>query len=88
MTERKIAMTKSENRDAVEMHGCIVCARLFNVLAIYNPDGKFINCTVTSAGGHRVPDEHHPLVACDTHSAGEIEAAYQRWLSNRTQNAK
>jgi hypothetical protein len=62
----------SENKTVVEMHGCIVCARIFDILAIYTPDGRLVDCTVTSPGGHRVPDERRPLVACDTHSAGEL----------------
>ena len=63
------------------MHGCIVCGRIYNVFAIYTPDGRLVDCTVTSPGGHRVRDERRPLVACDTHAAGEIEAAYHRWQS-------
>ena len=74
-------MTQSENKNAVEMHGCIVCARTFNILAVYAPDGRLVDCVVTSAGGHCVPGERQPLVACDTHTAGEIEAAYKRWQS-------
>ena len=70
----------SENKNAVERHGCIVCARVFNILAVYTPDGRLVDCTVTSPGGHCVPDER-PLVACDTHSVAEIETAYQRWQS-------
>lgn len=61
------------------MHGCIVCAKTFNVLAVYTPDGKLLYCKVTSFGGHRVPDEQHLLVACDTHTPEDIEVAYQRW---------
>jgi hypothetical protein len=71
----------SENRNAVEMHGCIVCAKIFNMLAVYSPDGRLVDCAVTSPGGHCVPDERRPLVACDTHTAEEIEAAYKRWKS-------
>ena len=63
------------------MHGCIVCARTFNVLAVYTPDGRLVDCKVTSPGGHCVPGEQQPLAACDTHTAGEIETAYQRWKS-------
>lgn len=81
-------MTKSENRNTVEVHGCIVCGRLFNVLVIYNPEGKFLSCTLTSSGGHGIPDEHQPLVACDTHTAGEIDAAYKRWQSNLSQQSE
>jgi hypothetical protein len=61
------------------MHGCIVRARIFNILAVYTPDGRLVDCAVTSPGGHCVPDEQRPLVACDTHTAAEIETAYKRW---------
>jgi hypothetical protein len=75
----------SENKNAVEIHGCIVCARLFNILAVYTPNDKLVDYTVTSPGGHIVPDEHQPLVACDTHTPEEIDYAYKRWQSR---NAK
>jgi len=75
----------SENKTVVEMHGCIVCARIFNVLAVYDPDGRLVDYTVTSPGGHSVPDETRPLVACDTHTAGEIETAYERWKSRKVE---
>ena len=71
----------SENKNVVEIHGCIVCAKLFNILAVYTPDGRLLDCTVTSPGGHIVPDGRRPLVACDSHTEGEIEAAYKRWQS-------
>ncbi len=75
----------SENKSVVEVHGCIVCARIFNILAIYSPEGKLVDCTVTSPGGHCVPDERQPLVACDTHIAGEIETAYKKWKSRKVE---
>ena len=65
----------SDNKNAVEMHGCIVCARIYNILAIYTPDGGLVDCAV--------PDEQQPLVACDTHTVEEIEAAYKRWQSRK-----
>ena len=71
----------SENVNAVEMHGCIVCARIFNILAVYTPDGRLVDCAVTSPGGQCVLGERQPLVACDTHTAEEIETAYKRWQS-------
>jgi len=71
----------SENKNAVEIHGCLVCAKLFNMLSVYTPEGKLVGCAVTSPGGHCVPDEGLPLVACDTHTVVEIEAAYKRWQS-------
>ena len=73
----------SETKKSVEMHGCIVCARIFTVLAVYAPDGRLVDCAVTSPGGHCVPEETRPLVACDTHTAGEIETAYKRWKSRK-----
>jgi hypothetical protein len=71
----------SENRNAVELHGCIVCARLFNILVVYSPDNSLVGCTVTSPDGHIVPDRHQPLVARNTHTAKEVETAYKRWQS-------
>lgn len=69
----------SENKKVVERHGCIVCAKIFSVLAVYTPDDRLLDCAVTSFGGHLVPDEGQPLVACDIHTVDEIEAAHQRW---------
>lgn len=71
----------SENTNAVELHGCIVCARIFNVLVVYTPDEKLVNCAVTSPGGHCVKDERDPLVACDFHSQEAIESALIKWKS-------
>ena len=68
----------AENKKVTEIHGCIVCAKLFNVLAVYTPNGKLLDCTVTSPGGHIVPDKRQALVACDTHSAEEIKSAHNR----------
>jgi hypothetical protein len=73
----------SKNKNVVEMHGCIVCGRVFNIMAVYTPAGRLVDCTVTSPGGHCVPDEQRPLVACDTHTAGDIETAYKRWKSKK-----
>jgi hypothetical protein len=70
-------MSMSENKNVSEIHGCIVCAKLFTILAVYTPDGKLVDCTVTSPGGHIVPDKHQPLVACDSHTAEAIESAYK-----------
>jgi hypothetical protein len=70
-----------ENRKVIENHGCIVCAKLFNVLAVYAPDNRMMDCKVTGTGGHIVPDKRQPLVVCNTHSAEEIESAYKRWKS-------
>ena len=71
----------SENRNSTEFHGCIVCARLFDILAVYAPDGRLVGCTVTSPDGQIVPDKQRPLVACNTHTAEEIKTAYKKWQS-------
>jgi hypothetical protein len=65
----------SNNTNAVEQHGCIVCGKVYNLLVIYDPEGKLVDCSVTSPGGRRVRDEHWPLVACERHSEEEIDAA-------------
>lgn len=83
----KLASKKSDNKNVVEMHGCIVCARTFNILARYTPTGSFTDCVVTSPGGHCLPDEQQPLVSCDTHTADEIEAAYKRWKSRNEEES-
>jgi hypothetical protein len=73
----------SENKNVVERHGCLVCAKIFEMLAVYAPDGRLVACTVTSSGGHSVPDERQPLAVCDTHTAEEIETAHKKWRSAR-----
>ncbi|MGB8214091.1 MAG: hypothetical protein WCE68_11080 [Anaerolineales bacterium] len=65
----------SENTNVVEQHGCIVCAKIHTLLVVYAPDGHMVDCTVTSPGGRRVPDERRPLVACERHTQAEIEKA-------------
>jgi hypothetical protein len=84
----KREMSMSENKNVTEIHGCIVCAKLFNILAVYTPDGKLVDCTVTSPGGHIVPDEHRPLVACDTHTAEKIESVYKGRQSRMGKESK
>jgi hypothetical protein len=73
----------SENRTVVEIHGCVVCAKLYNILVVYTPEEKLLDCTVTSPGGHIVPDESRPLVVYDSHTKVEIESA-----TNRRQSSK
>lgn len=61
-----------------EMHGCIVCGKLYELYVVYDAGGKFIDCKVMSAGGKRVPNAQRPLVACDRHGEAEIAAAVKR----------
>jgi hypothetical protein len=76
----------SENKNVVESHGCIVCAGMFNLLVVYSADGRLLDCSVTSPGGHCVPDKPGPLVACDGHTVDEIETAYKRWQSRQDED--
>lgn len=75
----------SKNNNEVTVHGCIVCARLFEILAVYSQEGKLVGYTVTSPDGHIVPDVRRPLAACNTHTAAEVEAAYKRWQARSGQ---
>jgi hypothetical protein len=68
----------SDNSNKVESHGCIVCGKLYNLLVVYSPSGRMAACSVISHGGQLVPDEDRPLVACNQHSAHEIETAVER----------
>ena len=61
-----------------EMHGCVVCGKLYQLYVVYDAHDQFVDCKVMSAGGKRVPAPHHPLVACETHSEAQIEAALSR----------
>jgi hypothetical protein len=72
----------SETKTVVEIHSCIVCARLLNVLAVLTPEDRLLDCIVTSPGGHIVSDERRPLVACDSHTAEEITAYKKRKFQN------
>ncbi len=64
--------------NVVEQHGCIVCGKIHQLLVEYAPDGRLVDCTVTSPGGRRVLDMHWPLVACEKHRQSEIDAALAR----------
>jgi len=65
----------SETKAKGEMHGCIVCGKLYQLLIAYNSNGKYIGCKVMSAGGKEVKGAKRPLVACDRHTDEEIERA-------------
>jgi len=61
-----------------EMHGCIVCGKLYQLYVVHDANGKYIGSKVMSAGGKEVKSATRPLVACDKHTDQEIERAVQR----------
>jgi len=65
----------SEKYTKGESHGCIVCGKLYQVYVVHDAAGKFIDCKVMSAGAKRVPNARRPLVACETHTDAQINAA-------------
>ena len=68
----------TENKAKGEMHGCIVCGKLYQLYVIYDPAGNYLGSKVMSAGGKEVKDSPRPLVACDKHTDKEIERAIAR----------
>jgi succinate dehydrogenase/fumarate reductase-like Fe-S protein len=68
----------SENKAKGEMHGCIVCGKLYQLYVVYESNGKFIGSRVMSAGGKAVQDAGRPLVACERHTDEEIKKAVKR----------
>ncbi len=61
-----------------EMHGCIVCAKLYECYVVYDAQGNYIDMKVMTTGGRKVPDPRRPLVACDTHSDLDVKRAVDR----------
>jgi len=61
-----------------EMHGCIVCGKLYQLYVAYDQNGDFIGSKVMSAGGTEVRYANRPLVACETHSDEDIKRAVKR----------
>ena len=68
----------SETKAKGEMHGCIVCGKLYQLLVAYDSNGKYISSKVMSAGGKEVKGVNRPLVACEKHTDKEIERAVER----------
>lgn len=61
-----------------EMHGCIVCGKLYELYVVYSSEGSFVDARVMSAGGRSVPGAERPLVACERHTEAEIRRAVDR----------
>lgn len=68
----------SENHTTGEMHGCVVCGKLYQLYVVRDRAGKFVGCKVMTPGGRVVPDRTRPLVACETHSSKQVEDAVER----------
>jgi succinate dehydrogenase/fumarate reductase-like Fe-S protein len=67
-----------------EMHGCIVCGKLYQLYVVHDSNGNYIGSKVMSAGGREVVDAGRPLVACEKHSDEEIERAVKRVYGKQT----
>jgi hypothetical protein len=61
-----------------EMHGCVVCGKLYQLYVVRDGQNKYVDAKVMSEGGRLVRDAHRPLVACETHTNAEVEAAVAR----------
>ena len=61
-----------------ETHGCIVCAKLYQLYVVSDASGKFLDAKVMSLGGKLVSNAERPLVACEKHTDAEIESAVAR----------
>ena len=68
----------SEAKTKGEMHGCIVCGKLYHLYVVYDPQGKYVGSRVMSAGGKEVKGYGRPLVACERHTEAAIEKAADR----------
>jgi len=68
----------SDTKAKGEMHGCIVCGKLYQLLIAYDANGKYVGSKVMSAGGKEVKHPTRPLVACEKHSEEEITRAVNR----------
>ncbi|MBK9927555.1 MAG: hypothetical protein IPP66_19975 [Anaerolineales bacterium] len=68
-----------------EMHGCIVCGKLYQLYVAYDAKGSFIGSKVMSAGGKAVTSANRPLVACEKHTQEEIEKAISRVYGTKDQ---
>jgi len=68
----------AEKHTRGEMHGCIVCGKLYELYVVYDPNGRFMGSKVMSVGGKSVPHALRALVACEHHQKDEIGRAVER----------
>lgn len=61
-----------------EVHGCIVCGKLYHLYVVHDSEGNYMGSRVMSPGGREVKGAGRPLVACERHSESEVERAVER----------
>ena len=61
-----------------EIHGCIVCGKLYELYVVHDSEGNYIGSKVMTPGGKEVKSYGRPLVACEKHTPVEIERAAER----------
>jgi len=61
-----------------EMHGCVVCGKLYQLYVVTDASGKYMDAKVMSAGGKLVPHAQRPLVSCEAHTQEQVDLAVQR----------
>ncbi len=61
-----------------EVHGCIVCGKLYQLYAVHDAQGNYIGSRIMTPGGREVQGYGRPLVACEKHSAEEVGRAAER----------
>ena len=73
----------SERTSRNETHGCIVCGKLHQMLVVYEANGRLFDFKIMSMGGRKAAHPTRPLVACEKHTAAEVEAAVKRVYGER-----
>jgi len=76
----------SYNKKVVEMHGCIVCARVFDVLVMYSTQGTLMDYSANSLDAYCLKEGNRVLVVCNSHTGGEIDSAFKRWRSRNIED--
>jgi hypothetical protein len=61
-----------------EIHGCIVCGKLYELYVIHDEEGNYLGSKVMTPGGNEVKGYGRPLVACERHPDTDIERAVER----------
>jgi len=76
----------SETKAKGEMHGCIVCGKLYQLYVVHDSNGQYIGSKVMSAGGREVTGAGRPLLACEVHSEDEVARAVARVYGQNDQD--